>query len=74
MLSQDIQGRYAGRVTIISNEFSSRLVISPTNYGDSGVYVFADVSEVPLPPVNFYVSLPQRPAESELSVKHACIG
>ena len=61
-------GRFIGRVSINTTRFTSKLVISPTNYGDSGVYQFdAMESDVPLPSVNFYISLPPRPAESELS-------
>ena len=62
-------GRYVGRVSIDNTEFASSLVISPTNYGDSGVYVFEDAeTEFQLAPVNFYISLPPRPAEGELAI------
>ena len=72
-------GRFIGRVSINTTQFTSKLVISPTNYGDSGVYEFEAVeSDVSLPLVNFYISLPPRPAESELSVLctevvHVCL-
>ena len=66
----DQRGRFVGRVSINETTFTSRLIIFPTNYGDSGVYQFSDVeSEFLLPPVNFYISLPPRSVESELSTE-----
>ena len=62
-------GPLAGRVAINQTRFTSKLVISPTNYSDSGVYEFRDVeSEFQLPPVNFYISLPPRYITSEFAV------
>ena len=63
------EGPFAGRVTFNETELTSKLIIFPTTYADSGVYEFRDVaSDFELPPVTFYVSLPPRPVESELPV------
>lgn len=71
-VSQDAQGPLAGRVAINQTRFTSKLVISPTNYSDSGVYEFRDVeSEFQLPPVNFYISLPPRNITSEFAMIHS---
>ena len=68
----DRRGRFVGRVSINETASTSRLIIFPTNYGDSGVYQFSDVeSEFLLPPVNFYISLPPRDIASEFVVIHS---
>ena len=71
--------RFVGRVSINETAFISRLIIFPTNYGDSGVYQFSDVeANLPVPMVEFYISLPPRSVESELSTEaggtaHVCL-
>ena len=64
-------GRFAGRVSINTTQFTSKLVISRTNYGDSGVYQFSDLE--PLfgsAAINFSVSLPPRDIQSEFAAIH----
>ena len=66
------QGPLAGRVSINQTRFTSKLVISSTTYGDSGVYEFRYMeSEFQLPPVNFYISLPPRNITSEFAMIHS---
>ena len=83
VLHENIEGLFGERVMINSTSVSSKLVISPTNYGDSGVYVFEEIeADFDSAPINFYISLPPRPVESELPVmplgyscmyNHACL-
>ena len=64
-------GRFVGRVSINTTEFTSKLVIFRTNYGDSGVYQFSDLE--PLfgsAAINFSVSLPPRDIQSEFAAIH----
>lgn len=62
-----------GRVTINQTESTSKLVIFPTTYNDSGEYEFRiEGLELEFPPaVSFFISLPPRSVESELSMVHS---
>ena len=72
IFQNDPEGPLAGRVSINQTRFTSKLVISSTTYGDSGVYEFRDVEpEFQLPPVNFFISLPPRDIASEFTVIHS---
>lgn len=71
IFQSDPESRFANRVTINHTVFTSKLVISQTNYGDSGVYVFQVLeSEFGLPPVNFSIFPPPRDIASEFAGIH----